>query len=52
MTDDPAFAPIEGVDLESYAKATAAIAKAGVSSPDDAAKVAEGTGIPAGKWAA
>ena len=52
MTDDPAFAPIEGVDLESYAKATAAIAKAGVSSADDAAKVAEGTGIPAGKWAA
>jgi len=52
MSDDPSFAPIEGVDLESYAKATAAIAKAGVASPDDAAKVAEGAGIPAGKWPA
>jgi len=52
MSDDPSFAPIEGVDLESYAKATAAVAKAGVASPDDAAKVAEGTGIPVGKWPA
>ncbi len=52
MSDDPAFAAIEGVDLDSYAKATAAIAKAGVSSAEDAAKVAEGTGIPAGKWPA
>ena len=52
MTDDPDFAPIEGVDLDGYAQATAAIAKAGVSSAEDAAKVAEGTGIPAGKWPA
>lgn len=49
---DPAFAPIEGVDLESYAKATATIAKAGASTKEEAAKVAEGAGIPAGKWQA
>jgi hypothetical protein len=45
---DPDFAPIEGVDLESYARATAAVAKAGAT----AAKVAEANGIPAGKWQA
>ncbi|HEV2309728.1 MAG TPA: hypothetical protein VGU73_04350 [Acidimicrobiia bacterium] len=48
--NDPAFAPIEGVDLDGYAKAVAAITKAGSSNGDEAAKVAEGTGIPAGKW--
>ena len=47
---DPDFAPIEGVDLESYAKATAAVAKAGATTADEAAKVAEANGIPAGKW--
>ncbi len=49
---DPDFAPIEGVDLESYAKATAAVAKAGATTADEAAKVAESNGIPAGKWQA
>jgi hypothetical protein len=49
---DPAFAPIEGVDLETYAKATAAVVKAGASTSEEAAKVAEGSGIPAGKWQA
>jgi crotonobetainyl-CoA:carnitine CoA-transferase CaiB-like acyl-CoA transferase len=51
VTDtDPDFAPIEGVDLESYAKATAAVAKAGATTAEEAAKVAEANGIPAGKW--
>lgn len=49
---DPAFAPIEGVDLETYAKATAAVVKAGATTSEEAAKVAEGSGIPAGKWQA
>jgi len=48
--NDPAFAPIEGVDLEGYCKAVAAITKSGVGSAEEGAKVAEGTGIPAGKW--
>jgi len=48
--NDPAFAPIEGVDLESYAKAVTAISKSGATTPEDAAKVAEGLGVPAGKW--
>ena len=53
MSDtDPAFAPIEGVDLDAYAKATAAIAKAGAGTKEEAAKVAEGAGIPKGKWQA
>ncbi len=53
MSDnDPDFAPIEGVDLESYAKATATVAKAGATTGEEAAKVAEGAGIPAGKWQA
>lgn len=50
--NDPAFAPIEGVDLEGYTKAQAAIFNAGVSSDEDVAKVAEANGIPAGKWKA
>ncbi|HWW43698.1 MAG TPA: hypothetical protein VN180_01380 [Acidimicrobiia bacterium] len=48
--NDPAFAPIEGVDLDGYAKAVAAITKSGASNEAEAAKVAEGQGIPAGKW--
>ena len=48
--NDPAFAPIEGVDLEGYCKAVAAITKAGAQNAEEAAKVAEGQGIPAGKW--
>jgi hypothetical protein len=48
--NDPAFAPIEGVDLDGYAKAVAAITKSGVANEAEAATVAEGAGIPAGKW--
>jgi len=33
--NDPGFAPIDGVDLDAYAKGTAAIAKAGVSDEDE-----------------
>jgi hypothetical protein len=50
--NDPAFAPIEGVDLDAYAKAVAAVMKAGATTEDDAAKAAEGAGIPQGKWKA
>ena len=48
--NDPAFAPIEGVDLDGYAKAVAALTKAGAKDEAEAAKVAEANGIPAGKW--
>ena len=48
--NDPAFAPIEGVDLDGYAKAVAAITKAGAGNEEEADTVAQGTGIPAGKW--
>jgi hypothetical protein len=48
--NDPAFAPIEGVDLDGYAKAVAAITKSGAGDEAEAAKVAEGAGIPSGKW--
>ena len=48
--NDPAFAPSEGVDLDGYAKAVAAITKSGAGNEEEAAKVAEGAGIPAGKW--
>ncbi|MFO7589313.1 MAG: hypothetical protein R6X23_00240 [Acidimicrobiia bacterium] len=34
--NDPAFAPIDGVDLDAYAKGTAAIAKAGAKDEDEA----------------
>jgi hypothetical protein len=50
--DDPALAPIEGVDLDGYAKAVAAVVKSGTQDPDEAAKAAEAAGIPAGKWQA
>ena len=48
--NDPAFAPIEGVDLDAYAKAVSAVTKAGAQTEDDAAKAAEQAGIPKGKW--
>jgi hypothetical protein len=50
--NDPAFAPIEGVDLDGYAKAVAAITKSGAQTDADAAKAAEGAGVPKGKWKA
>lgn len=50
--NDPAFAPIEGVDLDGYAKAVAAITKSGAGDEAAAGKVAEGAGVPAGKWKA
>jgi len=50
--NDPAFAPIEGVDLDGYAKAVGAVVKANAATEDEAAKVAEGAGIPKGKWKA
>ena len=48
--NDPAFAPIEGVDLETYAKAIVAVVKAGAADEAAAIKVAEDAGIPTGKW--
>jgi hypothetical protein len=50
--NDPAFAPIEGVDLDGYAKAVAAITKSGAADEAGAEKAAEAAGIPAGKWKA
>ena len=50
--NDPAFAPIEGVDLDGYAKAVAAITKSGAADEAGAEKAAEAAGIPAGKWQA
>jgi hypothetical protein len=50
--NDPAFAPIEGVDLDGYCKAVAAITKAGVGNEAEAAAVSEQNGIPPGKWKA
>lgn len=49
---DPAFAPIEGVDLDGYAKAVAAITRSNAGSRDAVEKVAESVGVPAGKWKA
>jgi hypothetical protein len=49
---DPAFAPIDGVDLETYARVTAVIAKSGVTTKEQAARVAAGAGVPADKWPA
>ena len=50
--NDPAFAPIEGVDLDGYAKAVAAVTKSGATDEAGAEKAAEAAGIPAGKWKA
>jgi hypothetical protein len=52
MGTGPDFEPIEGVDLDAYTKATAAIAKGGAADADAAAKIAESNGIPKGKWQA
>ncbi len=49
---DPAFAPIEGIDLETYAKVIVAVVKSGAADEAGAIKVAEDSGIPAGKWKA
>lgn len=44
--NDPGFAPIDGVDLDAYAKGTAAMAKAGVTDEDEAYRIG---GATAGK---
>src|SRR5207244_3875873 len=43
--NDPGFAPIEGVDLDAYAKAVSAVTKAGAQTENDAAKAAETEGV-------
>ena len=47
--NDPGFAPIDGVDLDAYAKGTAAIAKGGAKDEDEAWAIG---GATAGKTGA
>jgi len=49
--NDPAFAPIEGVDLKGYCKGVSAIQKAGAHTAEEAAKIGgEATGVSAEQW--
>ncbi len=51
--NDPAFAPIDGVDLDAYAKGTAAMAKAGVTDEDEAYRIGgEAAGKTGPEWKA
>jgi hypothetical protein len=51
--NDPAFAPIEGVDLKGYCKGVSAIQKAGAQTAEEAAKVGgETVGVSAEQWQA
>jgi len=49
-TDDPAFAPIEGVDLDTYAKVQGLIGKNMIMGPENVENYAAEHGIPKGTW--
>jgi len=51
-TDDPAFEPIEGVDLDTYAMVQGGIGKNMVMGPENVENYAAEHGIPKGKWQA
>jgi hypothetical protein len=51
--NDPAFAPIEGVDLTGYCKGVSAIQKAGAQTKEEAAKIGgPAAGVSEDKWQA
>jgi len=49
-TDDPAFAPIEGVDVDTYAKVQGGISKNMIMGPENVENYAAEHGIPKGTW--
>ena len=49
-TDDPAFAPIQGITVDKYAEITAGLVKNGVTGIEAVNAYAESMGVPAGAW--
>jgi hypothetical protein len=49
-TDDPAFEPIEGVDLDTYAKVQGLLGKNMIMGPENVENYAAEHGIPKGTW--
>jgi hypothetical protein len=47
---DPAFAPIEGVDIDTYARVTALIGKHMIMGPENVENFAAENGVPKGTW--
>jgi hypothetical protein len=49
-TNDPAFAPIEGVDIDTYAKVTGLIGKNMIMGPENVENFAAEHGVKKGTW--
>ncbi|HUF85192.1 MAG TPA: hypothetical protein VMQ81_11435 [Acidimicrobiia bacterium] len=49
-TGDPAFEPIEGVDLDTYAKVTGLLGKNMIMGPENVENYAAEHGVPKGTW--
>ncbi len=49
-TDDPAFEPIEGVDLDTYATVQGLLGKNMIMGPENVENYAAEHGIPKGTW--
>jgi hypothetical protein len=49
-TSDPAFAPIEGVDCDTYARVMGGLGRNMVMGPENVEKYATENGVPQGKW--
>jgi hypothetical protein len=49
-TNDPAFAPIEGVDIDTYAKVTGLLGKHAVMGPENVENFAAEHGVKKGTW--
>jgi hypothetical protein len=49
-TDDPAFEPIDGVDLDTYARVQGLIGKNMIMGPENVENFAAEHGVPKGTW--
>ena len=48
--NDPMWAPIDGIDCDTYARIMAGLLKDGVAGPEAVNAYAEAHGVPAGQW--
>ena len=48
--NDPAFAPIEGVDCDTYARIMGGLGKNQIMGPENVEEYATSNGVPPGRW--
>lgn len=48
--NDPMWAPVEGIDCDTYARIMAGLLKDGIAGPEAVNAYAESHGVPPGRW--